>query len=303
MTSVQADRAIDQTAAVQFGLVSHAQAIEAGVSDGGIARRLSSGAWLRLAPAVYALASHPATWQQGLMAAVLGECQAVISGPSAAALHGLRGFRPGPIQVVVPRGANHRSGLAVVRERSDFQATAVDGIPVLTVCDTLFSVAASAHASRVALAMDDALGDRVITVGDLQLRYEQLRGGRRPGMATMRRLIGLRSHQGFLPPASVLERMLYGVLDRAGMPAYIRQARVPWSPDQVVDAMLRDARLIIEADGRRWHTRMADFERDRRRDRVAAEHGYRTMRYTYADLGHDQDRVAAEVCAAARAAA
>lgn len=40
-----------------------------------------------------------------------------------------------------------------------------------------------------------------------------------------------------------------------------------------VDAYIPRWRLTIEADGRRWHTRKADFERDRRRDNAAAAHG------------------------------
>ena len=118
----------------------------------------------------------------------------------------------------------------------------------------------------------------------------------------MRRLIAVRSGHGFVPPSSVLERLLYRVLDRPRMPSYVRQARVPWSPDQVVDALVSAAKLIIEGDGRRWHTRIADFEQDRRRDRAAAEHGYRTLRFTYEDLAGSPDRVEAEVRAAARIA-
>ncbi len=59
-----------------------------------------------------------------------------------------------------------------------------------------------------------------------------------------------------------------------------------------VDALLVDAPVIIESDGRRWHTRVADFERDRQRDRAAASHGYVTMRFTYDELRCDPDRVA-----------
>jgi hypothetical protein len=303
MTSMAVDRAIDRLAGSQYGVMSHAQALALGATDGVIKRRLGSGRWRRLAPGLYVLASHPESWHQHLMAAVLAEPRAVIGGRSAAALHALTGFAPGPIQVVVPRGSNHRSSLATVRECRDFRATSSRGIPVLTVCDTLFGVAAVAHRSRVALALDDALSSGLVGVGELQERYEELRHGRRRGMATMRHLIAARRVDGFVPATSVLEGLLYGILDGPGMPPYRRQARVPWSPDRRVDAMLVGAPVIIEADGRRWHTRVADFDRDRQRDREAALHGYRTLRYTFGDLSGDGGRVRSEVRAAARVAA
>jgi len=48
-----------------------------------------------------------------------------------------------------------------------------------------------------------------------------------------------------------------------------------------VDAYIGRWRLIIEADGRRWHTRKSDFERDRIRDNLATSHGIAVLRFTY----------------------
>ena len=155
---------------------------------------------------------------------------------------------------------------------------------MLTVRDTLFAVAGLVPVRTLVPALDDALGDRLVTVEQLQERYLELAPSRRRGFALMRRLIEARSHDAFVPPSSALERLLYGVLDRPGMPRYQAQAPLPWAPDKRVDAMLIDAPVIIEGDGRRWHTRVADFERDRERDRAAALHGYRTLRYTWTDL-------------------
>lgn len=41
---------------------------------------------------------------------------------------------------------------------------------------------------------------------------------------------------------------------------------------------------IVEADGRSWHARVADFERDRRRDHRAQRIGWGTSRFTGADV-------------------
>ncbi len=269
-----------------------------------IETRLAWGAWIELAPAVYALRSHPGTWERTLMAAVLGEPRAAVWGRSAAALHELEGFRPGRAEIVVPRGSNHRSPLAVVRERRQYDTTTVHHLPVLTIADTFFALAAICPLWRVAGALDRAVDAKQVTIPTLLRRYLELAAGRPRGIRAMRALLEVRCEDGFVPPQSVLEDLLYGgVLDRPGMPGHVRQFVLPWSPDERVDAALVDVAVLIEADGRRWHTRVADFERDRRRDRLAALHGYRTLRYTYEDLRDRPDDVAAEIRAIARAAA
>ena len=56
--------------------------------------------------------------------------------------------------------------------------------------------------------------------------------------------------------------------------------------DATVDAYISVWRLIVEGDGRRWHTRKADYERDRLRDNEATAHGYAVLRFTYEMLRH-----------------
>ena len=149
-------------------------------------------------------------------------------------------------------------------------------------------------------ALDDALAQGVLTVGELQGRYLDFAGSRRAGIGRMRALIDERSEEAFVPPESVLEGMLYAVLDQPGMPRYQRQAPLPWAPDRRADAALIDAPVLLEADGRPWHTRVADFERDRRRDRVAASHGHATLRFTHTDLTRPAEVTAAEILAVFR---
>ena len=130
----------------------------AGMTRHEIEGLVSSGRWLGRRRRVYALASHPSTWEQRLMAAVLGEPDAAVGGRSAAALHGLTGFRPGRPEIVVPRSAQNRSPIALVRRRDDVETTRRDGLPVLTVRDTLFAVAGLVPVRTLVPALDDALG-------------------------------------------------------------------------------------------------------------------------------------------------
>ena len=163
---------------------------------------------------------------------------------------------------------------------------------MLTLCDTLFALSGRVDPRVLAGVLDEALADRRLSVDRLQRRYLAWLGTRRPGLSVMGSLLEERSHDGYVPPESELEAALYAVLDRPGMPAYLRQVRLPWAPGERVDALLCCSPTIIEADGRRWHTRVADFDRDRRRDRVASAHGHQTLRITHGELLSDPDAVA-----------
>jgi very-short-patch-repair endonuclease len=110
------------------------------------------------------------------------------------------------------------------------------------------------------------------------------------GLPRIRPLVLERLADGWTPPESELEALLFGLLDRLPeKPHAIRQAGLP-SPGRV-DLLLPDHRLIVEADGRRWHTRVADFDRDTWRDNQATANGYGVLRFTWVHLHHLTDDV------------
>jgi hypothetical protein len=295
VTAVAVDAAIDALARRQHGVFSRDQAISVGATTRMIDGRLANGRWLRLAPAVYGLPSHPGTWHRAVMAAVLGEPDAVAGGPTAAVLHRVHGFRPGRLHLVVPATARAWSASAVVHRCSDYQRAVIDHIPVLSLRDTVFAVAASLDEGRLGRAVDELLAEGRLSVAELQERHLELAASRRPGLPRMRSVIEARSDEGYQPPESVLEELLYRVLDGPGMPVYERQPPLPWDATRRADARLVGLPVLIEADGRRWHTRLADFDRDRLRDREAARHGFTTLRYTARDLTESPGRVGEEV--------
>ena len=57
-----------------------------------------------------------------------------------------------------------------------------------------------------------------------------------------------------------------------------------------VDGLVERWRIVLEGDGRAWHTRVDDFERDRRRDQAAAAAGYLTLRFTYHQIVREPER-------------
>jgi very-short-patch-repair endonuclease len=103
---------------------------------------------------------------------------------------------------------------------------------------------------------------------------------------------------GYVAVQSELERALFTALARAGLPAPVRQMPLPGrgAVEGLVDGGYPDARLVIEADGRRWHTRVRDMRRDYARVAEAARAGWQTLRFLYEQIIGDPD----EVCAVVR---
>jgi len=281
------DRQLEELAAKQHGVFSRQQAFTIGASERFVQRRLTRRDWVRVAPAVYALLPSRGTWRRQCKIAELASDGGAIAGTTAAALHGLTGFGQGVIEVALAVNSANRNVPARAHRYAGARVVTVDGIRVTTIAQTLFDLAGRVGLRRLERAIDDAIASARVTVAELEERLEFYDGSRRPGMPRMRALIGERSIDGWAPPESELEALLLRVLARLpGGPTVLRQAAFPWRSDRPgrVDVLLPQHRLIVEADGRRWHSRVADFDIDRWRDNEAVAHGHRVMRFTWVHL-------------------
>jgi very-short-patch-repair endonuclease len=288
------DRAIERLARTQHGAFNRTQARAAGFSERVIRYRVETGSWLELAPGIYALPSAPPSWRRQYKAAELTHPAAAITQLAAARLQRLDGFRTAAAEIVVPYTSKTRSPIAKVHRGNNVPVTFVDGIRVTTVAQTLFDVMRRVSIDRLERAMDGALLSRAVTIADLQERRDALDLGRRPAIGTWRALVDERSEDGWAPPESDLESTLWSVLkELPGDLGLVRQATMPWwqRGEGRVDVLVPDWRLILEADGRRWHARVRDFDADRWRDNVAASHGYRVLRFTYTHLTERPEEV------------
>lgn len=90
---------------------------------------------------------------------------------------------------------------------------------------------------------------------------------------------------------------MFDALAAARLPVPRRHFPLPGrgAVEGTVDAAYPDARLIVEADGRRWHTRIRDLLRDHDRDAEAARAGWQTLRFLYERITESPDEVAATV--------
>ena len=281
------DAAIAHLANDQHGVFSHDQARRLGCTKRMIEHRVAVGRWDRLAQGVYLLGGADRGFLTAAHAATLLTPHSVVSGLAAAGLHRLTGFGAAPVEVSVPPPASTASPLATVRRRIEFDATRAHGIPVTTIAQTVADLCGTRlPLERIERATDDAILDRRLLVGHLEdqaVRHTRLRSR---GVRRLRSLVAERA-DGQPVAESVLEPLLWRLVRHPDVPPAVRQHRLPWTIDgrtARVDLFIEAWGLILEADGRRWHTRIADFERDRQRDRAAMAHGLIVVRFTWLDL-------------------
>jgi hypothetical protein len=244
-----------------------------------------AGRWLALDTGVYGLPGNPPTWLRSLKVAELGHPSASISHRAAAALHEFEGFRPGMPEITVPAGAHARSTNARVHRGIDVQSTEVERITVVTKAQAFVDISQVCKPHRVETALESFATKDGRLIDQLRDRYAALapRGGRdlRPLRAMLERY-----GDGFVPLASELERVMRDVFDQPDLPTIRWQQPFPWRPQdpERVDGLIPDWHVILEGDGRAWHTRVRDFERDRRRDAEALAHAHLPLRFTWYQL-------------------
>jgi hypothetical protein len=150
---------------------------------------------------------------------------------------------------------------------------------------TLLDLCGCVHAKRAERALDNALAMELTTIRQLGLMLAETGRRGRPGTALLRRLLAVRAAD-YVPPASELEALLLGVLEAANLPVPDRQAWVGGTRAPVgrVDFVIRDARVVIEADSRRHHSSWLDVEADHRRDLLLAAAGWDVIRVNWHQL-------------------
>lgn len=284
---------IDLLAARQHGVIGRSQAIDCGLTIHQIRIRLESGEWLGLDANVFALRSSAATWRRKMQAAIVSRPAALAAGRSAGYLHDFPGFRPGRPEILIPFHGNARSPLArVIRSRHfDRVATVhIDGLPCTSIAETVLTLSLRENAQTIERVVDDRIAAGVLRIPDFDPILERLLDARQRGLPALRRIVAERDSEAYQPPSTELERLLYRLLDHPELPEHIRQLPIDYASSRAtVDAYIPQWRMIVEGDGRRWHTRKADFERDRQRDNLAAAAGLVVIRLSYQMLRHDPD--------------
>lgn len=280
---MEPDQVLTELAARQYGVVSRAQAIGAGLSPAGISRRVANGRLRQLHREVYSVSGAPVSWHQTLMAAVLW------AGPGSAASHRsaarllkLDGSWD-ELEITTPRRLEsstvkaHRMPAIEIRDLKT-----VDGIPCTGIDRTLVDLSAVLAIDPLEDALDAALRKRLTSVSRLNLRVRQEAGKR--GMKKLRSLLSERSNDGH-PSESRFETRLNRLFLNGGLPA-LRQHTV-WDGGEFVarvDFCYPEAKLIVEADSYRWHSSRRAWQRDMARRNQLTALGWQIVHITWEDL-------------------
>lgn len=295
------DARLGLLASRQAGAFSFAQAIEIGFASSTIGRRLASRAWERRFPGVYVIAGTPASRELDLWSAVLavGATTAVVTHESAALVHGAERLRAEPISLTVAHGSHHRIEGVVVHQIDDMnrrQRMWVRGLPVSTPARTVVELGATSSLDELGRVADDFVRSHRTTYPAIAAGLAELARPGKLGVEKVGRMLDERG-DGYVPPASELERSLFATLAAGGLPPPERQVPLPGRGliSGLADGAYRDAQIVLEADGRRWHTRMAAARRDRERDAQVVRAGWVPLRFVYEQIDHDPHEVCAIV--------
>jgi len=272
------------------GLVTRSLLRQAGMSDQRIDRWMRSGQLRPIGPGIYRLFETQGD-RSAIAAAVLSIQGSAADLHTAAKLHGLSMPQPDCLpQIVVPRSGTNRSGLAEVRQSGHLPSDdlcVVDGIRSLTIARTVCELVPMVGPGVSERLITSALSHSSLTESELQACDMSLARRGRPGVQLRRSRLGLLL-TGEDTDLTVLERRFLLNYQTSGLPRVEAQFRPPWFEGirGVVDFGLEGWRVIIEVDGRAWHSSIAAREEDARRDRRAVRHGWQVLRFSWDEVVH-----------------
>lgn len=282
---------INEYFARQYGVISRRQAMDEGLTENQIAHRLATGEWTSPTAGVYAVASSIPSWHQKLAAAILSRPRAIVTGGAAARIYGYEGFGSAGPEIMVPHDGNARSPIArVVRSQwfEDVDVVRRNGFQVSTEPETMVVLARSLGPYRLGRLLDERASRGHLRLNEFDPIQARLKGSRLRGGRRLLDLVDERRTAAWRPPASELERHLDRLVDHPDVPESTRQVPLNLAAlEAVVDRFIPLWGMVLEADGRAYHTRLADFERDRARDNAAVAQGFVVLRFTWRMLTTD----------------
>lgn len=266
------------------GVFSTQEAIALGLAKSTLQRRVEGGIFVKVGKGMLAL---PGTATRSDLAtrAALRLLNGVVSHQSAAIIHGFEPIPDSPPSITVSHRSNYSFPDVVVHQSTDLleeHVQEINGTRVTTPARTLVDLAKVYGPRRLERVIEHALVTGKVDVEEfVDLVAVLSRKGKR-GMKKLHAIINERL-VGTVVSDTELERAFYQLIDDAGLPRPTRQFHAPWLKplNGRVDFAYLLAKIVIEADSRRWHLTFDAFEVDKVRDNAAQIAGWIVLRITW----------------------
>jgi hypothetical protein len=251
---------LDRITRTQYALITRAQALASGMTDGEIQGLLRRGIWMEIRPSVYAISGAPQSWHQILLASVLAHGRdAWSSHATAGHLWTLKGFdQPDLLELVSTLSSGVR--LDGVRGRRsgalfDSDLTTRHKIPTVTAERALIDVSSRLTADRLGRVVDDAMRRRLIDLEEFRRCAGRLLPAPGRSMSKVHAVLGARI-PSYDPGDSDLETRALRALTAAGLPPPKQQHRIVLNGKKArIDLAYPELKIAIELDSWEYHGR------------------------------------------------
>jgi very-short-patch-repair endonuclease len=269
------------------GVITLAQALQAGLSRDAVNRRVRTGRWRRCSQGVFFAEDHAFTDTARVRSAVWGYGDnAVATGVTAAWWHQLTQAAPSVVEVTVPRARRLRFAPGTRLRRRDLRPADVierHGLRVTTM--ELTAIEAAVRQDGGPALMDTALQQHteLPALWTAHVRNKGRHGSPRARIYLQAAGDGSRSKA---------ERLFVSLLKQHNFTGWIANHPVG---GYVVDVAFVGPRVAVEIDGWAYHSDPEAFGRDRNRQNALVLRGWRVLRFTWRDLTERPEQVIAEL--------
>lgn len=292
----ESDRAVAAVLRKQGGLITRAQVLAAGWSEGTLRHRIRpDGPWLAVLPGIY-LGSNGklAGGQREIAARLYAGPECVLTGPASLLHQGVRVPATDMIDVLVPLPARRQStGFVRVHHtvRMPDQTFALNGIRWALAARAVADTVRGEHDLREIRALvASAVQGGQCTIPQLA---QEMKAGQRRSSSRLRAVLS-EVADGM---ASVAEGDLRQLIKRAGLPEPM------YNPDLYVgakflarpDAYWPEAGVAAEVDSREWHLAPEQWESTMARSSRMTAHGILVVHCAPKQLRTEGRRIAAEL--------
>jgi hypothetical protein len=283
-------------AASQFGLITRAQAVAAGMSPTMIADRLASGRWELVLPNVYRIVGAPDTREQRAMAVCLyGGPDAVLIERTAAAVWDLPGGCWDPPRMASPRQIKRQSERLIARRLSlaSSDRTKHCGFPVTTLARTVVDLAPQVSNDLLERAIAQVARRSPYQFRLLRRRVEELSRSRVPAIGRVRTLLSDMGSTAELAESD-LEVLVARFIRIHGFPKPTLQywVTLPTYGPARLDFAFPRFRVGVEAQSHKWHGLPSAIERDSVRMSEFAALGWLIIQTTWRQISDEPAVVA-----------